>query len=139
MNKAQLETLLRNDILETITAALVEKYDTDVLDVSASELTIPLLDAESNEKFALIKVSIPRGSRVDGTYQPYDGYAAHDEWEQVKAEDAAKKRAREEKKAREEAEKERKRAAKATVKTMKKDIQEALPNATGTTSKNNDE
>lgn len=130
MNKAQLETMLRNDVLGTIITALIEKYDTDILDVSASEIAVPLLDAESNEKFALIKVSIPRGTRVDGTYKPYDGYSAHEEWEGVKAEKADKEKKREEKKARDEAEKERRRSAKATVKTMKKDIQEVLPSAT---------
>ena len=39
---------------------------------------MPVLDADGNEKFALIKISIPRGSRSDGTFIPYDGYAAAD-------------------------------------------------------------
>lgn len=126
-SKAQLENALRNDVLAVITDALATHYETDVWDVSTSELTIPLLDAERNEKYALIQVSIPRGKRANGTYEPYDGYAAHQEWEEAKAIDAEKKAARAEAKAREEAEKERKRQARKTVKKMKEEIQEVLP------------
>lgn len=118
MNKAALETAIRNDILSALVAFLSEKYDADVMDVSASELTMPVVDAEGNEKFALIKVSIPRGTRVDGTYEPYDGYAAHEEWELEKEEKANKVAARKEKAERAEKEKERKRAAKKTVKEL---------------------
>ena len=118
-SKASLETAIRNDILTALTAFLSEKYDTDVMDVSASELTIPVVDAEGNEKFALIKVSIPRGSRNgDGGYDPYDGYAAHEEWELVKADKADKIAKRTEKAARAEREKERKRTAKKIVKDL---------------------
>ena len=119
MSKAALETAIRNDILSAITAFLSEHYDTDVMDVSASELTIPVVDAEGNEKFALIKVSIPRGTRNgDGGYTPYDGYAAHEEWELDKADKADKAAKRKEKADRAEKEKERKRAAKQTIKKL---------------------
>ena len=86
--------------------------------VSASELTIPVLDSEGNEKFALIKVSIPRGSRIDGGYEAYDGYAAAEEWKGVLADRADKGKARQEKKERAEKERKRKKAAKATVKEL---------------------
>ena len=119
MSKAALETAIRNDILSAITAFLSENYDTDVLDVSASEVTMPVVDAEGNEKFALIKVSIPRGSRNgDGGYDPYDGYAAHEEWELDKADKADKAAKRKEKAERAEKEKERKRAAKKIIKDL---------------------
>lgn len=117
-SKASLETAIRNDILAAITAFLSEKYDSDVMDVSASELTMPVVDAEGNEKFALIKVSIPRGTRTSGTYEPYDGYAAHEEWELEKKEKANKVAARKEKAERAEKEKERKRAAKKAVREL---------------------
>lgn len=138
-SKAALETELRNDVLETIRVALAEHYDTDVWDVSTSEITIPLIDSERNEKYALVKVSIPRGTRVNGAYREYDGEAAAREYAEEVARKAAEKRAKEEAKAREEAEKERKRAARQTVKTMKKDVKEVLPNATGTASNDSDE
>lgn len=115
MSKASLETAIRNELLDAITNFLAEKYDTDVMDVSASELTMPVLDAEGNEKFALIKVSIPRGKRSNGTYEPYDGYKEHEAWEFDKADKANKVKIRQEKADRAEKEKERKRAAKKTI------------------------
>lgn len=119
MSKASLETAIRNDILSVLTSFLSEHYETDVMDVSASELTIPVVDAEGNEKFALIKVSIPRGTRNgEGGYTPYDGYAAHDEWELDKADKADKVAARKEKAERAEKEKERKRRARKVVKNL---------------------
>ena len=118
-SKASLESAIRNDILSAITDFHFEKYDTDVMDVSASELVMPVVDAEGNEKFALIKVSIPRGSRNgDGGYDPYDGYAAHEDWELVKADKADKVAKRKEKAERAEREKERKRAAKKVIKDL---------------------
>lgn len=119
MSKAALETAIRNDILTAMTAFLSEHYEADVMDVSASELVMPVVDAEGNEKFALIKVSIPRGTRNgDGGYDAYDGYAAHEEWELDKADKADKAAKRKEKAERAEKEKERKRAAKQTIKKL---------------------
>ena len=117
-SKASLETAIRNDILTALTNFLSEYYNADVMDVSASELTMPVVDAEGNEKFALIKVSIPRGTRITGGYEAYDGYAAHEEWELEKADKADKAAARKEKAERAEKEKERKRAAKKVVKDL---------------------
>ena len=118
-SKASLETTIRNQILDFLVEHLEAHFETDVLDVSASELTMPVVDAEGNEKFALIKVSIPRGTRNgDGGYTPYDGYAAHEEWELVKADKADKETKRKEKAERAEKEKERKRAAKQTIKKL---------------------
>lgn len=75
MSKASLETEIRNKFLSEIVSMVSEKFDTDALPVSASELAIPCLDSEGNETFALIKVSIPRGTRNgNGGYDPYDGY-----------------------------------------------------------------
>ena len=118
-SKAALETSIRNEILNALTTILSEHFQSDVLDVSASEITMPVVDAEGNEKFALIKVSIPRGTRLgDGQYEPYDGYAAHDDWELEKADKADKAAKRKEKADRAAAEKERKQAAKKVVKDL---------------------
>ena len=127
--KAQLENELRDDVLAVINRALTEHYQTDILDVSTSELTLPLIDSERNEKFVLIKVSIPRGTRVDGGYEPYDGYAAHEDWQLEKEGREERKRASEAKKEAAEKQREAKRAAKATIKTMKQEVNEILPNA----------
>ena len=119
MSKASLETEIRNHILTAITETLSKLYDTDVMPVSASELTIPVLDSEGNEKFALIKVSIPRGTHNgDGGYEPYDGYAAYEDWKLVLADKADKEAKRKEKAERTEKEKERKRAARKVVKKL---------------------
>ena len=118
-SKAALETAIRNDILNVITTHLSEHYDADVLDISASELVMPVVDAEGNEKFALIKVSIPRGSRNgNGGYDAYDGYVLHDEWELVKADKADKEAKRKAKAEQAEKEKERKREARKTIKKL---------------------
>ena len=92
MTKAQLETALRNTYLDLIRTMVTEQVETDALAVSASELAIPCLDAEGNEKFVLIKVSIPRGTRNgEGGYDPYDGYAAAEDYAQDLQEKAEKK------------------------------------------------
>jgi len=96
-SKATLENQLRNKFLSFISDTISQEMETDVLAVSASELAIPVLDGEGNEKFVLIKVSIPRGQRDgDGGYIPYDGYAAHDayiEEQTSKAQERAVKKA----------------------------------------------
>lgn len=125
MSKAMMETAIRNDILSAITEMLSAKLDTDVMPVSASELAIPVVDAEGNEKFALIKVSIPRGTRNgDGGYTPYDGYSAAEDYRLEMEEKSAKKKASNEKKAQMEAEKERKREEKRKVKEAKEALAE---------------
>jgi hypothetical protein len=92
MTKAQLETKLRNDCLELLHETLDNKYGCDVLPVSASEIALPVTDAEGNEKWILIKVSIPRGTRNgQGGYDPYDGYAVAEDYAQDCVEKAQKK------------------------------------------------
>jgi len=118
-SKAALETAIRNQILDFLMDNLSAHFDTDVMDVSPSELTMPVVDAEGNEKFALIKVSIPRGTRNGaGGYDAYDGYAEHEAWELVKADKADKEAKRKEKAERAEKEKERKREARKVVKKL---------------------
>jgi len=92
MTKAQLETKLRNQYLDLIHEMVSNQMETDALPVSASELAIPCLDEEGNEKWVLIKVSIPRGTRNgEGGYDPYDGYAVAEDYAQDCVEKAQKK------------------------------------------------
>ena len=117
MSKASLETEIHNQVLQTVIDAV--NPISDILPISASELALPIVDSEGNEKFALIKVSIPRGTRNgDGGYDAYDGYAAAEDWKLVLAERADKAAKRKEKAERAEKEKERKRAAKATIRKL---------------------
>ena len=75
MTKAQNETLLRQTYLALISNAINERQEIEPLRVSASEVAIPCLNADGEESWVLVKVSIPRGTRNgSGGYDPYDGY-----------------------------------------------------------------
>lgn len=117
MSKASLETEIRNNVLNTIIDAI--SPTSDILPISASELAIPVVDSEGNEKYAVIKVSIPRGERDgNGGYTPFDGYAAAEDWKLVLAERADKAAARKEKAERAEKERARKAEARKTIKKL---------------------
>jgi hypothetical protein len=128
MSKASLETEIRNQVLQTVIDAV--NPISDILPISASELALPIVDSEGNEKFAVIKVSIPRGERDgNGGYIPFDGYAAAEDWKLVLADRADKAAKRKEKAEREAAEKERKRAAKKTIKKLNTEGLQAMIHA----------
>lgn len=84
---------LREAYLEIITAALADKEE-EVLRVGSNEIAIPCVDEEGNEKFIVMTVKVPTGSR-DG--DAYDGYSMAEDW-QIKCknkEETAKKKAEE--------------------------------------------
>lgn len=128
MTKAQLENKLRNECLELLHETLDNKYGCDVLPVSASEIALPVIDAEGNEKWILIKVSIPRGTRNgQGGYDPYDGYAVAEDYAidcaektQKKADAEAKKQAKIAKDEQKRAEKKALAEANANLKELRK-------------------
>ena len=104
-SKATLENALRNEILQVIIKALVDHFDAETIAVGSGEISIPVTDAEGNEKYPKIKV--PRGTRNgEGGYDPYDGYAAGEAF-QLEKESKAQERAV--KKAMKEAEKGKKK------------------------------
>ena len=123
MSKASLETELRTTALDVAKKAFIEAYgigENEVCVVSASEFAIPVTDSANNEKFILVKVSIPRGTRNgSGGYNSYDGYAAADDYKIGCEQRAEKKRVSAEKKQLAEEEKERKRQAKMTIKELR--------------------
>lgn len=105
------EKELRERYLALLTSALA---DEECLAVSANEIAIPCLDAEGNESCVIVKVSTPRGSRNgDGSYTPYDPYAAAEDYKLDVAEKLEKKKATEAKKAAKIAADKAKREAKA--------------------------
>ena len=125
MTKAQLETALRNKFLSFVSDTISQEMETDVMPVSASELAIPCLDEEGNEKFVLIKVSIPRGTRNgQGGYDPYDGYAAAEDYALDCEEKAQKKADAEAKKQAKIARDEKKRAEKKALAEANKNLKE---------------
>lgn len=122
MTKAELENLLRDEIVKAVASALENHFDTDTLIVGPGDIAIPVTDAENNEKFGLISISIPRGTRnAEGTYDPYDGYAAAEEYKMILEDRAEKKALREEKKRLAQEERARKKAAKETIKKLNTD------------------
>lgn len=118
MNKAELETAIRKDVMADMCALIENKYNTDALVVSASEIAIPVVDAEGNEKWVVVKVSIPRGTRNgEGGYDAYDGYAMAEDYKLELEERAAKK-------AKSAAKKEAEAKARAAKKEAKKIVKE---------------
>ena len=84
-SKASLENALRSEVLQVIVNALEAHFDASVITVGSGEISIPVVDAEGNEKYPKIKVSIPRGTRNgEGGYIPYDGYEAAEEYKEEK-------------------------------------------------------
>ena len=125
MTKAQLETALRNTYLNLVREMISDKVATDALPVSASELAIPCLDEEGNEKWVLIKVSIPRGTRNgEGGYDPYDGYAVAEDYALDCEEKAQKKADAEAKKQAKIAKDQAKRAEKQALAEANKNLKE---------------
>ena len=89
-NKALNDKLRENFI--GIVSGLFTDMGEDVLRVGSNEIAIPCLDEEDNEKYIVLTVKVPTGSR-DG--DAYDGYSMAEDWE-IKCknkEETAKKKA----------------------------------------------
>lgn len=117
MGKEIDKTVVRDSILNRIVTMLTNDGD-DPHPIKSGEIMMPVVDDEGNEFFAVIKVTIPRGKRENGTYKPYDGYAAAQEYEATLAAKALEKSIKEENKRRKEEEKKRKANAKKTIKRL---------------------
>lgn len=63
------------------------KAGDEVLEVASNELALPVVDSEGNEKWVVLTVKVPSGSR-DG--DAYDGYAMAEDWQMRQAAKAAK-------------------------------------------------
>lgn len=94
-NKA-LNDKLREVYLETISKFFNEK-DEEVLRTSSNEIAFPCVDEEGNDKFVVVTIKVPTGSR-DG--DAYDGYAMAEEYalkcknKEIKAKETAEKKAK---------------------------------------------
>lgn len=120
-SKANLDGAIRLDYLKEIEEFVKEHYEADILPISPSEFAVPVVDAEGNEKFVLIKVSVPRGTRNgDGTYDPYDGYGLSEQYVAESTDKQAQKEATQARKQAEAEERKRKREAKKTLAELKK-------------------
>ena len=88
-----LNDALRAMYLERVHTCLSQ--EDEVLVVGANELAVPVVDAEGNEKWVVLTVKVPTGSR-DG--DAYDGYAMAEDY-QLKLANKAAKAAEKERKA----------------------------------------
>jgi len=123
MTRTALDTLLRSQRTDALREILAANGD-EILQVGPNELAIPCLDAENNDAWVTIKVSVPRGTRNGaGGYNDYDGYTAAQVYAEEVAEKAEKKKVADAKKAAKIAADEKKRAEKA-AKTAAKAAEE---------------
>ena len=83
---------LRAMYLERVHACLSQ--EDEVLVVGANELAVPVVDTDGNEKWIVLTVKVPTGSR-DG--DAYDGYAMAEDYRMRQADKAAKAAERERK------------------------------------------
>ena len=84
---------VRAQYLERVQSVL--SADDEVLVVGSNELAIPVVDSEGNEKWVVLTIKVPTGSR-DG--DAYDGYALAEDY-QLKLANKAAKAAEKERKA----------------------------------------
>ena len=76
---------LRAMYLERVHACLSQ--EDEVLVVGANELAVPVVDTEGNEKWIVLTVKVPTGTR-DG--DAYDGYSMAEDYRMRQADKAAK-------------------------------------------------
>ena len=81
---------------------MYESHNDEVLRTASNEIAIPVVDSENNERYIVITVKVPTGSR-DG--DAYDGYAIAEDY----AMKCAERKAKAEEKARKSAERKSKK------------------------------
>lgn len=85
MTKKEITDQLRADFTEALSNFLSKKYDTDVCQIAAGSLMIPIVDAAGEDRWVKFNIIIPKeASEEEGT----DGYALAHEY-QLKLEAAA--------------------------------------------------
>lgn len=77
---------VRAQYMEAVRAAMVATGD-EVLQVASNELAIPVVDSEGNEKWVVLTIKVPTGSR-DG--DAYDGYSMQEDYQLKQAAKTAK-------------------------------------------------
>ena len=96
ITKTQLDAEIRENFLEKI-SEFFRKSDEDVQRTKSNQIAFPTLDRMDNEKWVVITVTVPKGSR-DG--DEYDGYSVAEEYQMklIKAEQKKLKKEEEKKK-----------------------------------------
>ena len=124
MGKEAVNAKVRTEFLTTVSDMISEKFNTDVMQVSSSEITFPWINSEGDEIFVKVKISVPRGTRNGEGYDAYDGYAAAEDYKLDCEERTAKKEASEEKKRKKIEADEKKRAEKKALAEANKNLKE---------------
>ena len=117
LTKTQLTNMRRDEILAQLVQFLTNEGE-EILRVSGNAIAFPTVDAEGNEIFAKLTLSIPRGDRSG---EAYDAYGEAQQYKEH-LEDVAANKARKEKEKQEAA---KKRAEKAAAAKAKKEAEEA--------------
>lgn len=77
---------VRAQYMSVVREAMAQAGD-EVLEVASNELAIPVVDSEGNEKWVVLTIKVPTGSR-DG--DAYDGYSMAEDYQLKQAAKAAK-------------------------------------------------
>lgn len=113
MGKEMETTKVRDEFIEQVKKAFEEQFDAFCLITGSGILALPGVDANGNEFYYKIQISVPRGTRDgNGGYIPWDAEGDAEEYQRKLEEKAEAKRKIEEKKKRDEEEKARKREEK---------------------------
>lgn len=113
MGKEMETTKIRDEFIERVKQVFEEQFDAFCLVTDSGVLALPGVDADGNEFYYKIQISVPRGSRDGkGGYIPWDAEFDAKEYQRKLDEKAEAKRRAEEKKKKEEEEKARKREEK---------------------------
>lgn len=139
MGKEMKMTKVRDAILDGIVKHLratyeagVDPKDTAILPIESGVYMMPITDEDGNEAYCTIQVKIPRGQRQEGTYKPFDGFAAAQAYQEELEAKALEAQIKEENKRQKEAEKERKKKLRTKkikvddLEKMKKEIREVI-------------
>ena len=87
---------LREKFLEIVGEILKEK-DEEVLRTGSNEIAVPCLDEEGNEKFVVLTIKVPTGSRDGDAYDGYsmaEGFEIKQRLKAEKAKETAEKKAK---------------------------------------------
>lgn len=104
--------LIRTLYLDEVTQFLLDSEE-EVLRVKSNEIAIPVVGCEGNEDFLVITFKVPTGANKG--LEPYDGYAMAEDYEHCLAEKAQKAKAKAEEKAKKIAKDEEARKRKAEI------------------------
>ena len=86
LNRKQLDEEIKVRFLEGVSEHL-ENAGEEVLRVGSNELALPVVDSNGEERWLVVIFKVPTGSR-DG--DPYDGYAMKEDYDMNQAKKAAK-------------------------------------------------